>query len=75
MMNRRLSRRMIGFLFLFSFIAVAGCVDYQEPTGPVPVPDPDPGEFTSVGSRADNGASAASRPASRVRSSSSTTVP
>ncbi|MSR19804.1 MAG: hypothetical protein EXR91_02340 [Gemmatimonadetes bacterium] len=56
-MNRWPSRRMIGFLFIFLF-AVAGCVDYQEPTGPVPAPDPGDGEFTSVVLRADGNASA-----------------
>ena len=64
-MSPSLSRRMIGFLFVF-LIAVAGCVDYAEPTGPVPVPEPDPGELTSAVVPADADASAARRPASRA---------
>ena len=55
-MNRWLSRRMIGLLFV-TFIAVAGCVDYQEPTGPVPQPPPDDGELTSAVLRAGGNAS------------------
>lgn len=63
-MNRRLSRRMIGFLFII-VIGVAGCVDYQEPTGPIPVPDPGDGELTSVVLGADDNGSATGRPGSR----------
>ena len=56
-MNRWLSRRMIGLLFLF-FFAGAGCVDTAEPTGPVPQPPPDDGgDLTSVDLRADGHAS------------------
>lgn len=41
-------KRLIGFLFIF-FLVGAGCVDYQEPTGPVPQPPPDDGgDLTSV---------------------------
>ena len=64
-MNPSRSRRMIGFLFVF-LIAVAGCVDYAEPTGPVPVPEPEPGELTSAVVPADADASAARRSASRA---------
>lgn len=63
-MNPSMSRRMIGFLFVF-VMALAGCVDYAEPTGPVPVPEPDPGELTSAAVPANADASAARRPASR----------
>lgn len=59
-MNPSLQRRMIGFLFVLS-MAVAGCVDYAEPTGPVPVPEPDPGELTSVAVPADADVSAVRR--------------
>jgi len=51
-MNPSLSRRMIGFLFVF-LIAMAGCVDYQEPTGPVPAPEPDPGDADASAARID----------------------
>lgn len=63
-MNPSLPLRKIGFLFVF-LIAVAGCVDYAEPTGPVPVPEPDPGELTSVVVPADGSVPAARRPPTR----------
>ena len=52
-MNPSLSRRMIGFLFVF-LIAMAGCVDYQEPTGPVPAPEPDSGDADASAARIDS---------------------
>ena len=71
-MNRWLSRR-IGLFFIA--IAVAGCVDYQEPTGPVPTPDPQEGELTSVVVRADGSASGAGGRASRAPNSASAARP
>jgi hypothetical protein len=70
-MNRWLSRQMIGF---FVIVTLAGCVDYQEPTGPLPQPEPEDGELTSVVWQAD-GSSAAGRRVSRAPGSVSTSEP
>jgi hypothetical protein len=74
-MSPSMSRCMIGFVFVF-FLAVSGCVDYQEPTGPLPTPPPDEGgELTSSLGLSGGSASGTGRPASRAPRSGSASAP
>ena len=44
-----MKRRSSALVIFASLLALwGGCVDYAEPTTPIPVPEPDPGDLTSV---------------------------
>jgi hypothetical protein len=64
-MNRSRSRRLIGLVVL----ALAGCLDTAEPTGPVPTPEPDPGELTAGASLSAGDVPVSARPGHQAASS------